>query len=241
MPSSGAPVVDPSVAELDPALRARLGDHWRSRARSELEVGIAFSAMLPRLAASGAPDVVLRDLAASADDERRHAAICMQNACIYAGRELPGPGEVAAPLPLFGAGDPALEDALLVTGMCCLNETVATAWLGACLEASTAPLAVETNRAHLADEIRHARLGWAYLASLPASRKDALAAWLPALLEANAPRWLDDPTPACPAHGHLGPERTREVVLAAVRELVIPGFEHVGVASDPAVRWLAGR
>ncbi len=154
-----------SVAELAPAIRAAIASHFVRRARSELRVGIAFAAMAERLAARRAPEVVIDALARSADEEPRHASMCVQLATIYGGAPVALPSDLEAPLPSFGEDDPELEDALLVAGMCCVNETIATAWIGAGLEVATAPLAVAALRAHLADEIGHAQVGWAYLAS----------------------------------------------------------------------------
>lgn len=233
-----------TVAELPPATRAAIAAHFTRRARSELRVGVAFAAMAERLAARGAPRVVVEGLAQSAEEEPRHAAICVQLATIYGGAPVPLPVGLEAPLPCFGEDDPDLEDALLVAGMCCVNETIATAWLGAGLEVATAPIAVAALRAHLADEIGHARIGWAYLASSHVSdaTRRALSARLPALLAANLPGWERDdedlPPEGVPAHGHLSAAASRAAIAAAVRDLVLPGFAHVGVDPAGAEGWL---
>jgi hypothetical protein len=69
-------------------------------------------------------------------------------------------GPPSAALPTFGCEDERLETALLVAGLCCVNETIATAWLEASLRAARTELARAANRVHLRDEIDHARLGW---------------------------------------------------------------------------------
>jgi hypothetical protein len=229
------PFDDPSPAALTPSIRAAVAESWRTRAASELRVGRAFGLMAPRLRACGAIDPVLDRLARAAEEEARHAALCVRLAGAYAGESIEAPDVGDVELPRFGAGDEELECALVVAGMCCINETVATAWLGACLDAATTPIAAAANRAHLADEIEHARLGWAHLASRAVSpeTRRGLARWVPALLEANAPAWEREdpglPREGIPAHGILGVEETRRVVREAVRDLVIPGFGHVGV------------
>lgn len=242
-------IADPSVDALDAATRARVAQHWLSRARSERRVGIAFAAMAPRLAANGADPRVVARLASSADEEARHAALCERLASRYAGAPVEAAPLGDVPLPAFGfAGeDPALEDAVLVAGSCCVNETLATAWLGACLDASTTPLARAANRLHLAEEVGHAQLGWAHLASRavgPRARR-VLAELLPALLEANLPAWEAKdahlPAEGVPGHGHPGDEAARHAIDDAVRDLVLPGFRHVGVDVRRGEAWLALR
>ena len=241
------PFGDPSVAALSSAQRAAIAGHWKRRARSELQVGRAFAAMVPLLRERGASSAVLDRLESGAEEEQRHSEICAQLAETYAGEAVARPKIDAVPLPRFDVGDDALETALLVAGMCCVNETIATAWISACLAAAETPLAQMANRIHLHDEIEHARVGWAHLASDAVSdaTRRALGPCLPRLLEANAPGWeREDPSlPAAgvPAQGHLPIEVTRRVFVDAVADLVLPGFAHVGVDIGPARAWLAQR
>jgi len=227
--------------------RRAIAEHWRRRARSELEVGRAFAAMAPLLASRGADATVVRLLERGARDEQRHAALCMELASTYAGEPLEPPFIVDVPLPTFGERDPDLEIALLVSGMCCINETIATAWLSSCLSAATEPIAVAANRAHLRDEIDHARLGWAHLASRAVSPeiRDALAARLPALLAANLPGWERAdallPDEGIPEHGHPSTTTSRRVVHDAVRDVVLPGFAFVGVDSRAGTDYFESR
>jgi hypothetical protein len=238
---------DLSVPGLDGTLRAAIAEHWRRRARSELEVGRAFAAMAPLLQRRGADVRVVELLQRGASDEERHSKLCIDLAETYAGKPIASPVLDDVPLPRFGVADDDLELCLLVSGMCCVNETIASAWLSASLDASTSPIAIAANRAHLRDEVDHARLGWAHLASTAVSQstRDALATHLPALLEANAPSWErpDDVLPAegVEGHGHLGATASRTVIRDAIRDLVIPGFAHVGVDTTAALRWCTQR
>jgi hypothetical protein len=241
------PFGDPSVAALSSAQRAAIAGHWKHRARSELQVGRAFAAMVPLLREHRASSAVLDRLERGAEEEERHSEICARLAETYAGESVARPKIDSVPLPRFGVGDEALEIALLVAGMCCVNETIATAWISACLATAETPLAEMANRIHLHDEIEHARVGWAHLGSDAVSdaTRRALGPRLPKLLEANAPGWeRDDPSlPAegVPAHGHLAAEVSRRVFVDAVADLVLPGFAHVGVDIGPARAWLAQR
>ncbi|MEJ7599329.1 MAG: hypothetical protein WKG01_15590 [Kofleriaceae bacterium] len=238
---------DPSVAALSRAQRVAIAGHWKHRAKSELQVGRAFSAMVPLLRERRASSAVLDRLESGAEEEVRHSEICARLAETYLGEAVERPNITSVPLPRFEVGDEDLEIALLVSGMCCVNETIATAWISACLDAAETPLAQMANRIHLTDEIEHARVGWAHLASdaVSAATRAALGPCLPKLLESNAPGWeRDDPSlPAegVPAQGHLPVHVSRAVFLDAVEELVLPGFAHVGVDIGPARAWLAQR
>jgi hypothetical protein len=241
------PFGDPSVAALSTAQRVAIAGHWKHRARSELQVGRAFAAMVPLLRERGASAAVLDRLERGAEEEVRHSEICARLAETYAGEEVVRPRIDSVSLPRFDVGDDDLETALLVAGMCCVNETIATAWISACLAAAQTPLAMMANRIHLHDEIEHARVGWAHLASEAVSdaTRAALGPCLPRLLEANAPGWERDdaslPAEGVPEQGHLPVAVSRRVFIDAVSDLVLPGFAHVGVDIGPARAWLAQR
>lgn len=241
------PFGDPSLKTLSSAQRASIAGHWKRRMRSELMVGRAFAAMVPVLRERRAAPAVLDRLERGAEEEERHSEICAQLAETYGELEVERPTIASVPLPRFNVGDEDLETALLVAGMCCVNETVATAWISTCLAAAETPLAQMANRIHLHDEIEHARLGWAHLASDAVSDRTrrALGPCLPKLLEANAPGWEREdpflPAEGVPEQGHLPFEVSRRVFADAVAELILPGFAHVGVDVEPARAWLERR
>src|SRR5262245_27082143 len=222
------PFDDPAVALLSKEERTAIAGHWKHRARSELQVGRAFAAMIPLLRERRARAAILDHLEHGSEEEVRQSEVCAQLAEIYSDDTVVRPQIDSVPLPRFEVGDEDLEMALLVAGMCCVNETIATAWISACLAASQTPLSSMANRIHLHDEIEHARVGWAYLASdaISDATRRALPACLPRLLEANAPGWeREDPSlPAegVPSHGHLAVAVSRRVFVDAVADLVIP-------------------
>lgn len=226
---------DDSIARLPDEIRQAIAAHWLGRATSELRVALGFEALLPRLREVGAVAPVLELVVKAIDDERRHGGLCAQLASRYAGspREAPAPGD--SPLQCFGAADEALEVALLVIGMCCINESIASAWLRACQRVATSPTAAFANRVHLRDEIDHARVGWAHLASdavTPAMRV-ALRSWTGRMIRVNVAQWKEPdrflPREGVPEHGHLSQVENDRVVNEAVREVVLPGFAHVGI------------
>ncbi len=241
------PFDDDAVESLDDEVRAGVAQHWLRRARSEARIGRAFTLMVPELVRVGAHSEVTALAELAADDEARHAAICRTLAGHYAGAARPVELDVGdVELPCFGCADARLEVALLVLGTACVNETLATAWLQTALAASCTPLATAANRAHLREEIDHARLGWAHLAS-PAvvELRDALSAYLVPMLEANVPLWEQQdpflPDDGVPGHGIPATGAARAAIARALRDVVLPGFAHVGLDIGDARRWLATR
>lgn len=222
--------------ELAPALRDELLQHWLRREQHELQVGDAF-AQLGQLLRGFAEPVVVETLLTAAREEQRHAECCHDLAQIYAGSALSAPARLPAPLSDFGSGDAATELSLNLVGLCCVNETLATAWLRYGLELTRVPELAKLGRAHLSDEIDHARAGWAHLASraVTPDMRSLLEQLLPKLLEVNLAQWLS-PTnflsgSALPAHGHPSAASSRRQIERAMVELVVPGFSYLGLAS----------
>jgi hypothetical protein len=228
------------VIDLDDELRARIARHWLHRSAAERGVSVAFAHLRPRLVAAGVADAVLALVDKAIDDERRHADLCVQLATQYAGSDQAAPPPRYEGLPRFGTNDERLEVALIVTGMCCINESIASEWIRSCWQAATADIAVAANREHLKDEIDHARLGWAHLASehVDADLKQRIAQRLPKMIEVNVAEWKrpDEHLPATGirVHGHLSCEENDAVVDAAVRDVVLPGFELLGMLTPRA-------
>jgi hypothetical protein len=226
---------DPSIERLAEATRRAIASHWLRRAAAERSVAVAFEALRPRIRAVGAADIVLALIAKAIDDERRHGDLCVRLAERYQGEPVVSPDARDGTLPNFGTGDERLEVTLTVVGMCCVNESIASEWIRSCWRVATAPIALAANKAHLHDEIDHARLGWAHLASdaVSAVTKRELQAWTPRLLRVNVAQWkrVDDALPeeGVPAHGHLSRRDNEDVIDAAVRDVVLPGFAHVGI------------
>jgi len=233
-----------SPASLSEDVRRELVAHWLRRSRNEWRVGLAF-AQLEERSRGFAADVVRRLLQQSAAQELRHSESCHAMAERYAGTSLSPVEAPSAVLPTFGADSEGLELALQIVGLCCINETLATAWLRHCLAIATVPFAVDANRRHLRDEIDHARLGWAHLASphVSADDKVQLAARVPELIRVNLAAWEEPrnflPSGAVSAavleHGQPSFETSRAVLRDAARRVLLPGFVHVGIPIDPTL------
>ncbi|MCA9535399.1 MAG: hypothetical protein KC593_17015 [Myxococcales bacterium] len=227
---------DASVDALPDALRQAISQHWTQRVVSELQVSRTFARLGPWLRSLRADATVVDMVERAAHEEVQHAELCLHLAAVYAGERPPAP-EVPFEMPVFGFEDERLEAAVHVVGLCCVNETIATAYLERCLALATTPLARAANRAHLREEIDHARLGWAHLASssLTPDLRKQLAVCLPRILAANVPLWEQPdahlPVDGVPAHGLPSHADSAETIRHAVRELVLPGFRHVGIVA----------
>jgi hypothetical protein len=211
--------------------------YWAHRATSEARAAALFERLLLDLRRAGAEDVVL-DLAERAiADERRHAAKCLEVAAHYDSLAVaPSDAAHVAPDGHAEEEEPELHGAMHAAAFCCIQESIACAWLDGCLRRAREPVVREALHAMLSDETRHARLGWAHLASSrvsPATRARVATA-LPDLLRSCVASWLDPQVSRlaidAPEHGVPYPDATRRLVLAAVEEVVRPGFASLGMA-----------
>ncbi len=227
--------VDPSVEQLLREDRAAIARHWTRRADSEMRVGHAFDALVPRLEAMNAPKVVTTLVASAAADEQRHSGICSRLAALYGGDPLEASQLVRAPLPEFGTDDERMEVSLLVLGLSCINESIACEWIRSCYHISSAPIAIAATRFHLQDEMDHARFGWAYMASetvSPAMRGE-LRRWVSRMVDVNVAEWKRGnthiPEGGIAAHGHLSVIEHDAAIDRAIRDVVRPGLRQVGL------------
>ena len=234
---------DEAIDRLAAASRQRLGGYWQGRAAAELRVAAAFADFAAKLRTTGTEPAVLELITASIENEQYHAELCERLASRYLGRAIAPPAPGPLRLPALPDVDDATRTALYAAGLCAVNESIATVWLKHCLDRSTTPLAHAVNQVHLSDEISHARVGWAHLASAWVTRPQRveIARRLVSMLRVNLAQWLASSTltgGGVPDHGLPDPVEQREHILGAVRNVVIPGFDHVGVDVSAAKRWL---
>lgn len=135
----------------------------------------------------------------------------------------------------------ALETALWVVGLCCVNESISTAYLTECLAQTQHEVPRSSLRALLADEIDHARLGWGYLETLDADTCRELNLRLEWIVRTTTRTWIGSlrewPTEACPSHGLLARHDVASLVCELMRDLVLPGFERAGLDVATATHW----
>src|SRR5262249_44451244 len=126
----------------------------------------------------------------------------------YLGRELEPPVARRVDKATFGDAPPAINRLLGVVLHSCVNETLATVCLRSGLKRALSPTAKAVTRQLLQDDLNHARLGWAHLASRRISEEHRrhVSAALPTLLRLGRDSWLAEPRADFddPAHGVLG-------------------------------------
>ncbi len=226
---------DPLLHAMSGADRRRVGEIWQHRASSELGAGSAFSQVLVGLEAIGARPEVIALARQAALEETAHARGCHRLAEIYLDDDLVMPTPRLAALPAHRGATDALRVTLHVIGLSCINETIACEFVSRCLDESDALAVREVSQRHLRDEIGHARVGWAHLASgvIDAQDRAQLASWLPRLVKANGEHWLARmrtlPEDGVRGHGYPAIRQLEAAVHHALRAVVVPGLAHVGI------------
>ena len=241
------PSSEEEIASLSPSLRASLGRIWWMQAATEARVAHSFEVVHASLAKLDAPHALVQLAHRAIDDEHRHQKLCEELAFRYVGNELGPTARLPLTHPLHATAKSDEERAaLFVVGQCALNETFASAYLTAAREECTSPLGRAALRELLADEIDHARVGWAYLMSASAALRVSLSDWILPLTVCNLREWEEV---ASQSEGHVGSELAahgvpraeaiREALREAVSGVLLPGFAHVGLDTRAMERWAA--
>jgi hypothetical protein len=221
--------------------RRTVGATWLERMKQEhLAVG-AFALLARELAAEGCEPVVLSLVTRAACDEVRHAEICRRFAVELLGADAVPAGFRGLPKVPMHAGAPASDRALFhVVEMCCMSETLTGVYFTEMLARTTDPVAREVIESLLEDEIDHGRVGWAYLASRARDGSaGALANALPAMLDRAfrsvlRPRAAEATEPRLETCAYLGHRASADVYRRSLRDVILPGFEQLGVDLGPA-------
>jgi hypothetical protein len=227
--------------------RARAAQVWALRGRTELEAAARFRRLAAELSVHAASDVVRGLSEEAARDELRHASLCDALVTHFGGTPLPeGPREPR----LRRVAPPGLDgrDALLyeLVALSCVTETLSTALLGALVRAARDSVAKETMHAILRDEVRHSRLGWAFLAEAHAAgARDVVAPHLPRLLAATFGTALLAPAASTPeaaelaGYGELEHSASLRIARECFGEVIFPGLSRFGIDTALGERWLA--
>jgi len=230
-----------TAAALTPAQRERLALTWRRRLGAEYIAISTFSVLSIDLCAARAPADILSMVHRAAIDEIRHAEYCCRMAELYGGEPVTPEAKISN-LPDDRSAprvEQALSNALLVSAVA---ETYATVVLGAVRDRTSDPVARAVLNNIYADEVQHARIGWAYLAhclGAPGAGPGVRAAaerMIPRAVQGcanvvEAPRATSGAIDAALiAHGMMSPEDERALFVKSVHEVLAPGFEALGLA-----------
>ena len=202
-----------AVADVPPAIRARLAASWLEAARMEHASIAAFSATSLRLLALGAPPELIAATHAAALDEIEHARIAFAIASAYAGEAL-SPVEFAAAPQVGTASLRELAIETFVDG--CVGETVAALEAERAAETAEDPAIAAALRQIAADEARHAELAWQIVAWC-IERDPAIADGL----HVDEPAF-DAADDDLAAYGVLGGAARSRAYADVVREVVAP-------------------
>jgi hypothetical protein len=237
------------AGRLGAADRQAVGATWRERRRQEhLAVG-AFALLAQELAHVGCGEVELFLVARASADEVRHAEICRRFAIALMGEaEVPARVRGLPRVPRHEKVDANTRALLHVVEMCCLSETLTGVYLTEMLARATEPVARVAVKALLADEIDHGRVGWAYLATRARERTtEGLAEALPAMLERifdvviSRARSAPEDEQEREAFGYLGARAAGTVYRQALAEVILPGFDMLGIDLTFARERIAAR
>ncbi len=213
--------------------RSLVANYWWQRAEGEMTSWVGFRHVLEDLRLEAAPAPVLRLAERAVADERRHALWCRDWALAFGHEDL-GPVQPRATRPIaFESASPA-ENRLLRIAFCCLTETVGCFVLREARPRIQSPPLRKLNQRHLADELQHCRVGWGYLSSLDAQKKQVLRAWLPRLLELLPVACAEGPEQdreELVPFGYFTPRLLVRAHQQAIQQVVLPGLHHLGLES----------
>lgn len=232
-----------ALASLTPADLGAVIATWRGRMLNEHISARVFAGIIGQMMAAGVSASKQEAVAGMICDELRHGRMCA--AVVYAlGGE---PVVDLPPLPPV----PQHEDASPLEGLLrnvlsisCLSETVAVSLISAERLSAGHPTLDATLASILADEVQHARFGWALLeevrpqidAPLRARLGDYLVTAFDALCahELTHLPALAAPSPAAEAAGACDGLAARSLFFQTVEQVIIPRLEELGLPAQAA-------
>jgi hypothetical protein len=231
---------------LDPALRAELARIWGERIPTEYRSITGFSTLSFDFIAAGAPVDLVAVCHRVCIDELRHTELAVKMVELYGGHLPPLPREIAS-LPadesLTAVGQ-ACRSAILLS---CLGETFACTELAMLRDRAVDPVVRGVLTVFLADEIVHARVGWAYLAHAFKTADDrtrrSVGEAIPGYIAgiganlfgtAEAPAAVDvtNDDPRLGEHGVCSMSEEQSLYRSFVPEVFLPGLRAIGVPVD---------
>jgi hypothetical protein len=232
--------------ELEPDLRAELGRIWADRIPTEYRSITGFSTLSFDFIAAGAPVDMVAVCHRVCIDELRHTELAVRMVELYGGERPALPRELSS-LPadesLTAVGQ-ACRSAILLS---CLGETFACTELSMLRDRAVDPVVRQVLTIFLADEIVHARVGWAYLAHAMKTADEAtrrsigsavpsyvagIGANLFGSLESAAAVDVTSDDPRLAVHGVCSMREEQQLYRDFVREVFVPGLHACGLPVD---------
>jgi len=222
----------------------RVAETWNFRYEAELRATHRFTRLAQELRETQASPEVIRLAEEAIEDETRHAKLCKEVAEEYGFPYNAGPADVTA-VPLAPPGFKK-SDALLfeVVAFCCITETVNTAMLVETLNLTKVERIREAVRTILRDEVNHSKLGWAHLAHQTSLGHGG---FFPSVLVYMFSQiGIDEivqkdgsrESEALAEHGELNDERRVRLFASTLYDVVLPGLENSGIATQDLRAWL---
>ncbi len=225
--------------------RALARQAWTFRWQVELDAALRFGRLGLRLRELDTPPNLLAAVQQAAEDERRHALHCEAISRAY-GNDKPAPTPVLEEIVPAGLALPL--QMLYEVASSCVTETVSVAVLVSLVHAAPQGVLMPVLRELLTDEIRHGKMGWAYLTHVHRRRSVRFVAeWLPFMLEGTAAEELSRPARGAEEadellqHGVLPWSMKRSIFVRTLELVVFPGLEHLDIDTRPAREWLEHR
>jgi hypothetical protein len=233
---------------LEPGLRAELARIWGERIPTEYRSITGFSTLSFDFIAAGAPVDLVAVCHRVCIDELRHTELAVKMVETYGGHLPPLPREISS-MPAdesLTAVAQACRSAILLS---CLGETFACTELAMLRDRAVDPVVHGVLTVFLADEIVHARVGWAYLAhalkTADERTKRQVAEAIPGYIAgiaanlfgtAEKPAVIDvtNDDPRLGEHGVCSMREEQELYRAFVPDVFLPGLRAVGVPVDTA-------
>ncbi len=231
--------------DLDTEARAALIDFWERRADGECTTGRALQHVSDDLSALNAPAMLIEMANVAVSDERRHTEWCLRMSARVGGKSR-FEARVLGDKPLAFSGMAPRENRVLRALFAgCISETIALHVLRESQQDIESAALRSVNRQHMAEEVGHGRLGWAFLAwlsesgLLEPSLKKCLERALPVLLQLAKDSWRGGGREGYPKLAKLGFLHTSHVergIELACDEVILPGFRHFQIELPPMDR-----
>lgn len=225
----------------DLAAHSLAGRVWAHRALAERVSSARYLRLARGLARAGVPRALVERAEGAAADERRHAELCEAMA-VALGAEVDADTPPTAWRPLRDREDTLRE----AVAFCAVSESMNATLMAVALHRTQHEATRALLRTLLADEVQHARLGWAVVA-FERGRGDCAAlssTLLPLLEQAVSEELREAGSQAAGAtdeigagYGLLTAQERLALIAATLRDVVLPGLAEAGVDTAAARAW----